>query len=477
MVHGPDPSGAAPGPPPGAPGHAHPHEHPHGHPGPHAEHPDEAHDHHGFAEAARAIGLSTRTRKLRTGVLVATFTVALLTLAAEVLLRVTDHRERALATHVTRTNRRWVELTRAGLFEELADPVRRYAMRPGADAVVDGWRFRVSNARTRGPDVPAEKPPGERRILCLGDSFAFGLWCDEEETLVARLAAAANAAESERASGVAWRWLDLGVPGYHLGQTVRAFEQDGLALAPDLVVLYFNTNDIEQTGFHYDAELGVLRRDYLPLPEGLKRALWDWSHVYGWIAGRHARAVEAGPAPYLEPRVPWAHVRADNQAYTRAALARLAELCRARDLPLFVVNQPLITWLGGTRRDDWPVLELDAWFRGVCAELELPALHLLGWLRGYSDNVDRFAEGVEPDLLTDKYIADERMLEALEWVRARAREAGADWDALSFAEQLPYFAGLPGELPEDPDFHLTGAGYADVARLAYARLRAEGLLP
>ena len=97
--------------------------------------------------------------------------------------------------------------------------------------------------------MPAEKPAGERRILCLGDSFAFGLWCDEEETLVAALAARANAREAELASGRVWRALDLGVPGYHLGQTLRAFVQDGLALQPDVVLLYFNTNDIEQTGF------------------------------------------------------------------------------------------------------------------------------------------------------------------------------------------------------------------------------------
>src|SRR6185295_513363 len=140
-----------------------------------------------------------------------------------------------------------------------ADPVRRYAMRPGAEAEVDGFHFRVSPQRTRGPAVPAVKPANERRLLCLGDSFAFGLWCDEEETLVARLAARANEREAELGSGRVWRALDLGVPGYHLGQTLRAFEQDGLALQPDVVLLYYNTNDIEQTGFFYDEDIGLLR--------------------------------------------------------------------------------------------------------------------------------------------------------------------------------------------------------------------------
>lgn len=482
MVQGPGPQATGHGPAPEhgpEPEPAHTHAPPHGH-----EHADghganHEHGHHGFSAAAAAIGRNERLRKLRIGLLAALFTVALSTLGAEVFLRVTGEREHALARHSTRTSRRWVALTTAGVFEEVADPVRRYAPRPGAVVEVDGFHFRVSPERTRGPTVPVPKPPGEKRLLCIGDSYAFGLWCDEEETLAARLAALAN--ETEHGSGVTWRGITLGTPGYHLGQTARALEQEGLALEPDLVVLYFNTNDIEQTGFYYDDGLGLLRRDYLPLPVGLKRALWRWSHLYGWIAARHARMVESGseggPPPYLEPRVPWAHVRVDNWDYAVAALARIANLCRAREVPLFVVNQPLMTYLGETRRADWPVLPLDEHFRAACAEMELPAVHLRGWLRGYADNVDRSAEGVPPDLLTDQFIADERLQEALAFARERARAAGAVWDELPYAEQLPHFAGFPVELPADPDFHLTGAGYGHVARLAYARLRAEGLLP
>ena len=85
----------------------------------------------------------------------------------------------------------------------------------------------------------------------------------------------------------------------------------------------------------------------------------------------------------------WAHVRADNQEYTKERLARIVALCRERGVPVFVVNQPLMTFQGSTRQGDWPVLALDAWFRGVCEELELPALHLLGLLRGYSDALAR----------------------------------------------------------------------------------------
>jgi hypothetical protein len=350
-------------------------------------------------------------------------------------------------------------------------------MRPGAAAEIDGWTFRVSAQGTRGPDVPSPKPAGEKRLLLVGDSFAFGLWCDEQETVASRLAALASAREQELASGISWRALDIGMPGYHLGQSRRALEQDGLALEPDLVVLYTNTNDLEQTGFFYDEALGVLRRDYLPLPSALRMRLWHWSHLYGWIASTHARAVEDGEQPHLDRRVPFAHTRADNQAYFRAELVEIAELCRARGLPLFVIDQPLMTLLGDSRRADWPILPLDAWTRKTLEELGLPALHLLGWLRGYADGVDRFEQGVPPDQLTDQFVADERAQAALADARAQAAAAGRDWDALPYPEQLACFAGYAEPLPSELDYHLTGAGYASIARLAGARLQAEGLLP
>jgi len=428
----------------------------------------------GLSEAAQAIREGSRGGRWRRGVLVSVFTLAALTLAGEVFLRVTDQRGRFFEASVNKTNQRWVDLTTAGIFEEVDDPVLRYAMRPGADAVVEGWRFRVSSHRTRGADFPLEKPADEKRLLCLGDSFAFGLWCDEDQTLVGHLARMANQAEERAGSGVHWRGIDLGVPGYHTEQQVRSFEQFGLQLDPDVVVLYFNTNDIEQEGFFFDAELGVLRRDFLPLPTRLRRWLWH-SHLYGWIVNKHRDAIENRPAPHLDPDVPYAHVRADNQRATRASLERLVSLCRERDLPLFFVNQPLMTWMGDIMDPDWEVVELVEWAEDVRKELGVPGVQTLGWARGFSDGVETSPE--ERDFLLDVYFADERAQRAFAYARERAGRTEADWGELSYAEMLEAFAGYPEELPKEIDFHLTGAGYGHIARIVYPGMQAAGMLP
>ena len=395
----------------------------------------------------------TLAARARIGLTVSVFTVVALTLACELGLRLAGHRERTFAEGVNRTNRRWIALLSAGIFEELDDGVRHYAMRPGAEASVDGWSFRVSSHRTRGEDFPTAKPEGERRLLCLGDSFAFGLWADEDETLVGHLARLANEAEDARGSGLRWRAIDLGVPGYHTGQQLAALEQDGLALDPDVVVLYFNTNDIVREGLYLSEDLGALYSDHVPLlPARLKQRLWRWSHVYGWIAHAHTKSYASLPSPNLDPRVPWSHVRAENQEATARALRGIADACRERGIPLFFVHQPLLTWMGDLRRPDWPILPLVEWAERQRADLGLPGINLLPFFRGYADNVDRYPAPPDPGFLLERFIADEAV---------QAYLAG---DAAVAA-------------PADPDFHFTGAGYEAIARLCYPLMRAEGMLP
>ncbi len=432
----------------------------------------------GLAAAAAALRGSERRRRLRRGLLASILSVGSLVALCEVGLRAAGYRQRFFEKSVNKTNRRWVELTTARLFEEIPDPVRRYAMRPLAEVGIDDWTFRVSSHRSRGPDFPLAKERSERRILCLGDSFAFGLWCGEDETLVAQLARLANERERAQGTGVSWRSVNLGVPGYHAGQSLRTLEQDGLALAPDVVVYYFNTNDIEQEGFFFDERLGVLRRDFLPLPVRLRRFLWQ-SHLYGWIATQFRNAIEARAAPQFDPEVPYAFVREDNQRATLSSIARMAELLAERKIPFFLVNQPLLTWQGDMRRPDWIGASLVDWAETAREELGIAGVSLLGLFRGWSDGVDRTEEGSSSyDFLLDSYCADERMQAAVEFARARAAAAGLAWDELPYEEKIACFAGFQGDMPpSEPDFHLIGAGYGAIARVVYPRMQEAGFLP
>ena len=146
-------------------------------------------------------------------------------------------------------------------------------------------------------------------------------------------------------------------------------------------------------------------------------------------------------------------------------------------MPLFFVDQPHLTWQGELQSPEGPFLPLVTWAEELRAELGLPGVNLLGLFRGYADGVDRTEAGGEPDFLLDTFVADERIQAAVTWARERALSEGLDWEALGYSERFALFAGYPGETPAGADFHLTGEGYGHLARVTYAAMRAQGVLP
>jgi lysophospholipase L1-like esterase len=90
----------------------------------------------------------------------------------------------------------------------------------------------INSLGFRGPEVAARKPPGTRRVLCLGDSNGFGIGVSEDATFSRRLE------RWLRASGEPWEVINAGCPGYSIYQMWRILELRGTELAPDVVVVY-----------------------------------------------------------------------------------------------------------------------------------------------------------------------------------------------------------------------------------------------
>jgi hypothetical protein len=82
----------------------------------------------------------------------------------------------------------------------------------------NGVRGRREYARERG---------GERRIVVIGDSFAFGWGVSDRETYAARLEASLPRCEV----------LNLGVGGYGTDQMLLMLESEGVRYRPDLVIV------------------------------------------------------------------------------------------------------------------------------------------------------------------------------------------------------------------------------------------------
>jgi len=97
-----------------------------------------------------------------------------------------------------------------------------------------GAAFHTNSHGLRGPELPLAKPPGVRRIVVLGDSFAWGHGVSEGLAFPELMEALLPSTQV----------VNLGVPGFSIRTEQRYFEQLGAAFEPDIVLLALCQNDI-----------------------------------------------------------------------------------------------------------------------------------------------------------------------------------------------------------------------------------------
>jgi lysophospholipase L1-like esterase len=136
-------------------------------------------------------------------------------------------------------------------------PERGWALVPGIRVTQGDNEFTVTHTHNalgfRGPEVAAHKSPGRPRVLVLGDSMTYGRGVEDAETYPAVLA--------QREPGL--EVIDAGVPGYSGVEELLLLREDGMRLAPDVVILGFFWNDVADA-FHgryarFELENGALR--------------------------------------------------------------------------------------------------------------------------------------------------------------------------------------------------------------------------
>lgn len=169
-----------------------------------------------------------------------------------------------------------------------SDPELFWRLKPGVTLPADAHPFSglVSNAQGLREDhaIPLAKPPGEVRILFLGDSVTFGYLVRPEDAFVEQVERELRA----RVPGARVECLNAGVPGYSLFQGLRFLATRGLAFAPDLVVLEFGWNDKAHWPGGSDAERWASAQRARP-------ATWlAWSSLAGLVARSLAPAASGG---------------------------------------------------------------------------------------------------------------------------------------------------------------------------------------
>lgn len=231
-----------------------------------------------------------------------------------------------------------------------------YRLPPSMTDEFWGVEIRTNSIGMRDREVTIPKPATERRVMVLGDSGAFSLGVEYEDSIPAQLEDVLNEQASE---GVRYRTLNMGVPSYNTEQQLSQLETLGLSLQPDLVVLYFSTNDIEP-------RMWVFEKRKNPLVNLAQRS---YAASIGFILLRRAAALANGHGPEL---IQYSSFAPGNPRWLaiEASLSAIARHLSNRSIPFLVVtageegdaHMVLLRRLG--EASGFPVGRLDAVSKG-----------------------------------------------------------------------------------------------------------------
>lgn len=98
----------------------------------------------------------------------------------------------------------------------------------------------VNSLGFRGREFDARKAPGTYRILCVGDSYTFGDYVDDDDTFPAGLEKRLR----QGSPGTAIDVINAGVNGYTITDEAGLVKEKGLALEPDEILVAFVLNDL-----------------------------------------------------------------------------------------------------------------------------------------------------------------------------------------------------------------------------------------
>lgn len=102
---------------------------------------------------------------------------------------------------------------------------------------VVSYRINPQGFRSRYNFAAADKRSPKQRVVLLGDSFLFGVYLDEAQTITARL---------EESLGDTHQFYNLAMPGWGVDQMYLAYLKYQEALSPDVVVLLYIDEDVER---------------------------------------------------------------------------------------------------------------------------------------------------------------------------------------------------------------------------------------
>jgi lysophospholipase L1-like esterase len=204
------------------------------------------------------------------------------------------------------------------------DPDLIWRLVPDRTFRVYDFEFETNRFGTRDPAPSESKSAEAYRVVCLGDSTAFGNFT----SYPAELAKILSAALPDRRVQV----LNAGIPGYSARQGLELLRRDLLALQPDLVTWCFGFNNAKD-GMGGESDDTIVRRAQSPRSQ-FRRLLMS-SRFCEWVAEFVTATREPSEGFTAGASVP----RVSPEEHGRW-LAEASALCATAGVSLVAITQP-----------------------------------------------------------------------------------------------------------------------------------------
>lgn len=180
-----------------------------------------------------------------------------------------------------------------------------FCYNPGFQLEIDDWRLTINSHALRGDEFPAQRPPDEIRILCLGGSTTAGEEVSDDETYPAQLQSLLQAKFPDRTLRV----INAGVPSYDIQQSLLDYSLRLWKFQPQVVTIYHGINDLPEFGgggIEIDASRNYRPRAISPFVCDGDAAGTTWRQWLGDLgkplAGKsHLLSIGKRAAGYLRP--------------------------------------------------------------------------------------------------------------------------------------------------------------------------------
>lgn len=243
------------------------------------------------------------------------------------------------------------------------------APRPTGYAPVNtDLRFgRPRNARGyRDAERTQEKPAGTRRLLVMGDSFAWGASIEYEDTWAQRLERGLTRRRGER-----WEVVNLAVPGLSASDYAAQLAAEGLAYAPDSVIVGWVLNDAETKEHMKARERAFAERAGRPASPLAASALYRFVRDRLRATQDARERIDYHRRLYADGDPGWQGAR--------RALKTIGALCRERGVPWIVAIFPMF---GNPLDERYPFADVHAKVAQAAAEAGARVVDLLPAYRG-----------------------------------------------------------------------------------------------